>query len=402
MESLDKKKILLIISGGISAYKTLDLIRNLKKRECEIKTILTESAKEFVTSLSITSLSQNKVYENHFDVNNELEMDHIALSRWSDIILIAPTTANLLSRLANGSADDFISTVVSASNKDIFLVPAMNVEMWNKPATKENIKKLHNYNYKFIGPDSGDLACGEVGEGKMSSINEIEKTLELYFIKKNNSFKNKKVLVTAGPTKEYIDPVRYISNESSGKQGYEIAKKLLDAGFDTTLVTGPTNINYPKELKVIKVITAEEMLQACQKLLPVNIAICAAAVVDFSPEYKKEKIKKNNITNHDLKLSENIDILKFLSSQSEHRPGLVIGFSAETENVLENSLKKLDKKKCDWIIANDVSDKSIGFNSDNNEITIIYKNKMTEKVSKTSKSEIASEVVNRIIKSLGH
>ena len=384
MESLDKKKILLIISGGISAYKTLDLIRNLKKRECEIKTILTESAKEFVTSLSITSLSQNKVYENHFDVNNELEMDHIALSRWSDIILIAPTTANLLSRLANGSADDFISTVVSASNKDIFLVPAMNVEMWNKPATKENIKKLHNYNYKFIGPDSGDLACGEVGEGKMSSINEIEKTLELYFIKKNNSFKNKKVLVTAGPTKEYIDPVRYISNESSGKQGYEIAKKLLDAGFDTTLVTGPTNINYPKELKVIKVITAEEMLQACQKLLPVNIAICAAAVVDFSPEYKKEKIKKNNITNHDLRLSENIDILKFLSSQSEHRPGLVIGFSAETENVLENSLKKLDKKKCDWIIANDVSDKSIGFNSDNNEITIIYKNKMTEKVSKTS------------------
>ena len=401
MESLDKKKILLIISGGISAYKTLDLIRNLKKRECEIKTILTESAKEFVTSLSITSLSQNKVYENHFDVSNELEMDHIALSRWSDIILIAPTTANLLSRLANGSADDFISTVVSASNKDIFLVPAMNVEMWNKPATKENIKKLHNYNYKFIGPDSGDLACGEVGEGKMSSINEIEKSLELYFIKKNNSFKNKKVLVTAGPTKEYIDPVRYISNESSGKQGYEIAKKLLDAGFDTTLVTGPTNINYPKELKVIKVITAEEMLQACQKLLPVNIAICAAAVVDFSPEYKKEKIKKNNITNHDLRLSENIDILKFLSSQSEHRPGLVIGFSAETENVLENSLKKLDKKKCDWIIANDVSDKSIGFNSDNNEITIIYKNKMTEKVSKTSKSEIASEVVTRIIKSLG-
>jgi len=402
MESLDKKKILLIISGGISAYKTLDLIRNLKKRECEIKTILTESAKEFVTSLSITSLSQNKVYENHFDVNNELEMDHIALSRWSDIILIAPTTANLLSRLANGSADDFISTVISASNKDIFLVPAMNVEMWNKPATKENIKKLHNYNYKFIGPDSGDLACGEVGEGKMSSISEIEKTLELYFIKKNNSFKNKKVLVTAGPTKEYIDPVRYISNESSGKQGYEIAKKLLDAGFDTTLVTGPTNINYPKELKVIKVITAEEMLQACQKLLPVNIAICAGKNKQEIQKYKKEKIKKNNITNHDLRLSENIDILKFLSSQSEHRPGLVIGFSAETENVLENSLKKLDKKKCDWIIANDVSDKSIGFNSDNNEITIIYKNKMTEKVSKTSKSEIASEVVTRIIKSLGH
>ena len=400
MGSLNNKKILLIISGGIAAYKILDLIRNLKKKNCEIKTILTESAKEFVTSLSIASLSQNKVYENRFDLNNEIEMDHIALSRWCDIILIAPTTANLLSRLANGSADDFISTVVSASNKDIFLVPSMNVEMWNNPATKENVQKLIGYKYKFIGPVVGDLACGETGEGKMSSINEIEKSLEHYFIRKNNNFAKHKAIVTAGPTREYIDPVRYMSNESSGKQGYEIAKKLFEAGFDTTLVTGPTNLNYPDELKVVKVTSAQEMLNACQNLLPADIAICAAAVVDFHPEYKNEKIKKDQLSEYNLKLAKNIDILEYLSNHNKHRPKLVIGFSAETENVLENSLKKLNNKRCDWIVANDVSDKSIGFNSDNNEITIIYKNQTMEKISKIAKSEIAVEIVSRIINSL--
>lgn len=400
MKSLDNKKILLIISGGISAYKILDLIRNFRKKNCEIKTILTETAKQFVTSLSIASLSQNKVYDNHFDVNNEVEMDHIALSRWCDVILIAPTTSNLLSRLTNGSADDFISTVVSASNKDIFLVPAMNVEMWNNPATQENVQKLINYNYKFIGPATGELACGETGEGKMSSINEIEKSLEYYFIKKNNHFRNKKAFVTAGPTREYIDPVRYMSNESSGKQGYEIAKKLFEAGFDTTLVTGPTNLDYPKDLKVIRITSAQEMLNACQNLLPADIAVCAAAVVDFNTEYKNEKMKKDQMSEYNLKLTKNIDILEYLSNHNEHRPKLVIGFAAETENLLENSLKKLNNKRCDWIVANDVSDKSIGFNSDDNEITIIYKDQKVEKISKIAKSEIAVEIVNRIINSL--
>jgi phosphopantothenoylcysteine decarboxylase/phosphopantothenate--cysteine ligase len=397
MESLHNKKILLIISGGIAAYKILDLIRNLKKKNCEIKTILTESAKEFVTSLSIASLSQNKVYDNKFDISNELEMDHIALSRWCDIILIAPATANLLSRLASGSADDFISTVVSAANKDIFLVPAMNVEMWNNPATQDNIKKLLNFNYKFIGPISGELACGEIGEGKMSSINEIEKTLEYYFVKKNKKFSKQKALVTAGPTREYLDPVRYLSNESSGKQGFEIAKKLHEVGFETTLITGPTNINYPKELNVIRVISAQQMLDACQNLLPVDIAVCAAAVVDFNPEYKNDKIKKDELSDYNLKLNKNIDILEYLSNHNKNRPKLVIGFAAETENVLENALKKLNKKNCDWIIANDVSDKSIGFNSDNNEVMIIYKNQRIEKISKVSKTEVASEITNRII-----
>lgn len=401
MKSLHNKKILLIISGGIAAYKILDLIRNLRKKNCEIKTILTDSAKEFITNLSVASLSQNKVYDNYFDTNNETEMGHIELSRWSDLILIAPTTTNLLSRLASGSADDFISTVVSASNKDIFLVPSMNVEMWKNKATQENIKKLIDYNYKFIGPVTGELACGETGEGRMSSIKEIENNLEYYFVKKDNYFNQKKAIVTAGPTREYIDPVRYMSNESSGKQGYEIAKKLFDAGFDTTLITGPTNLDYPKDLKVIQITNAKEMLSACQNLLPADIAVCTAAVVDFHTEFKRnEKMKKEQLSEYNLKLIKNIDILEYLSNHSENRPKLVIGFAAETENLLDNSLKKLKNKKCDWIIANDVSDKSIGFNSNNNEVTIIYKDQKIEKISKVAKSEIAIEIVNRIINSL--
>ena len=395
------KKILLIISGGIAAYKILDLIRNLKKKNYEIKTILTETAKEFITPLSIASLSQNKVYENKFDIHNEVEMDHIALSRWSDIVLIAPATANLLSRLASGAADDFITTVVTASNKDIFLVPAMNVEMWNNKATQENIQKLISFNYKFIGPAVGELACGEVGEGKMSSINEIEKTLEQYFFGKDKIFSNIKAIVTAGPTREYMDPVRYISNESSGKQGYEIAKKLYESGFNTTLITGPTNINYPKNMKVVKVTSAKEMFASCQNELPADIAICTAAVADFYPHFESEKIKKDQLENeYSLKLNKNIDILEYLSNHNQFRPKLVVGFAAETKNILENSLKKLQKKNCDWIIANDVSDKSVGFNSENNEVTIIYKDQKTEKISKVSKSEIAAEIVNRVINNI--
>tara|TARA_B100001093_G_scaffold449441_1_gene455645 strand:- start:308 stop:1540 length:1233 start_codon:yes stop_codon:yes gene_type:complete len=398
MKKITSKKILLIISGGIAAYKILDLIRNLKKKDYEIKTILTNSAKEFVTSLSISSLSKNKVYENKFDIKNEVEMDHIALSRWSDVILVAPATANLLSRIAHGTADDFISTVISASNKDIFLAPAMNVEMWENNATQENIKKLINFNFKFIGPATGELACGEIGKGKMSSINEVEKTLDQYFFGKNNFFSKIKVIVTAGPTREYLDPIRYISNESSGKQGLEIAKKLLESGFDTTLITGPTNLTYPKKLKIIKVVSAKEMMENCQKELPSDIAICTAAVSDFYPTFQKEKIKKDSLKNqYNLQINKNIDILEYLSNHSHHRPKLVIGFAAETNNILENSLKKLRNKKCDWIIANDISNKKIGFNSDDNEVTIIYKDQQIEKISKTTKSEIAAEIVIRII-----
>ena len=241
MDSLLKKKILLIICGGISAYKSLEIIRSLKKRGAQVKTVLTKSAREFVTPLSVTSLSQEKVYDDLFNVENESEMDHISLSRWSDLILVAPATANTISKLSNGSSDDLASTVILASDKDIFLVPAMNVRMWEHPATKENLNKLKSFNYKIIGPEVGDMACGEFGEGKMTEPNEIIKKIENYFI---NSSKIKKfrALVTAGPTHEYIDPVRFITNKSSGKQGYALARSLEKQGFQTTLISGPTSL----------------------------------------------------------------------------------------------------------------------------------------------------------------
>ena len=241
MGNLNNKKILLIICGGIAAYKSLELIRLLKKDGVIIKTILTKNGAEFVTPHSITSLSQSKVYQDLFSIENEIEMDHISLSRWADLILIAPATANTISKLASGSSDDLASTVALASNKKIFIAPAMNVRMWEHQSTKQNITKLKTYNYELIGPEIGDMACGEYGEGKMSEPKEIIDKLKIYF--KNLKQKNKlKAIVTAGPTKEYIDPVRYISNKSSGKQGYEIAKSLVKKGFDTTLISGPTNL----------------------------------------------------------------------------------------------------------------------------------------------------------------
>ena len=291
---LQNKKILLIIGGGISAYKALDLIRLFVKNNLEVKTILTKSGKKFVTSLSITSLSNNKVFEDIFDVNNEKEIDHISLSRWADVILVLPTTANMMTKLSAGKAEDLATTVILASNKTVVLVPAMNVRMWLHKATQNNLKNLLDYGYKFIGPINGEMACGEYGEGKMSSPRQIFSYLKEYF-KNKDLVKEKKIraLVTAGPTREYIDPVRYISNESSGKQGYEIALALSKLGVDTTLIAGPTSLNYSKDIKVKKITTGEEMMVAVKKLLPVDIAVCAAAVSDFKPKHKsKHKIKK--------------------------------------------------------------------------------------------------------------
>ena len=241
MNNLSQKKILLIICGGISAYKSLELIRLLKKQDVKIKTILTKSAKEFVTPLSITSLSKGKVYDDLFNVENEAEMDHIALSRWADVILVVPATANTISKLSAGSSDDLASTVLLASDKDVFLIPAMNVRMWEHPSTKQNLNKLKSYGYKIIGPEIGDMACGEFGEGKMTEPRDIIQTIKAYFGELNKN-KKLKALVTAGPTKEYIDPIRFITNKSSGKQGYALAKSLAKRGFQTTLVSGPTNL----------------------------------------------------------------------------------------------------------------------------------------------------------------
>ena len=400
MKNLLNKKILFIICGGISAYKSLETIRLFKKNGAEIKTILTTSAKEFVTPLSITSLSQGKVYSDLFSVENEAEMDHISLSRWADIIVIAPATANTISKLAQGTTDDLASTVVLASDKDIILAPAMNVRMWEHPTTKTNIKKLKGFGYKLIGPEVGDMACGEYGEGKMSDPSIIAEEIDKYFLTQKNN-KKFKALVTAGPTNEYIDPVRFITNKSSGKQGYELAKSLSKKGFDTTLISGPTNLEITKDINLIKVETADEMLVATQENLPVDVAIFSAAVADFKINKKYEnKIKKQE--NLNLNLEKNVDILHYVSNHNSMRPELVIGFAAETNEIYKNAEKKLNKKSCDWIISNDVSNKDIGFNSDYNEVTIHYKNNdvKKEKLSYKKKSGISDEIVDRIIDQL--
>ena len=389
----NNKKILLIISGGIAAYKTLDLIRNLRSKNYEIKTILTKTAEEFVTPLSISSLSNNKVYLNKFDLNEEIEMDHIALSRWADLILVAPATANIIENISNGSANDFINTVILASNKKIFLAPAMNVKMWEKDATQINVEKLKKRNFSMIGPSEGLLACGEFGEGRMANVNEIEFTIDNFFIKKDI---NLSAVVTAGPTREYIDPVRYISNESSGLQGYYIAKKMVECGIKTKLIMGPSQIKIEDNINTIKVTTAQEMFEAVKESLPTDIAVCSAAVSDFRTDKFEQKIKKNN-KDLNLKLYQNMDILSFISNHNNLRPKLVVGFAAETNNVIEYAKKKLEQKHCDWIIANDVSDKNIGFNSKNNEISIIRKNQEIEKISKREKSELATLLVQKIL-----
>ena len=400
MNNLSEKKILLIICGGISAYKSLELIRLFKKQGAKIKTILTKSAKKFITTLSVGSLSQEKVYDDLFNTENEVEMDHISLSRWADVVLVAPATANTISKLSAGSSEDFASTVILASNKDIFLTPAMNVRMWKHPSTKENLSKLKSYGYKIIGPEVGDMACGEFGEGKMTEPKDILKEIEIYFNELNKN-KKLKALVTAGPTNEYIDPVRYITNKSSGKQGYALAKSLAKKGFQTTLISGPTNLEVDYNVNLIEVETADEMLKATQENLPTDVAIFAAAVADFKIKNKNnEKIKKQEHLY--LELKKNVDILNYVSKHNSLRPKLVIGFAAETDNVSKNAKKKLIEKNCDWIVANDVSNKSIGFNSNFNEVSIFYKNKLIkdEKITFKKKSEISDEIIDRVIKQL--
>ena len=398
MNYFENKKILLIICGGISAYKSLELIRLFKKNGARIKNILTKNAKEFVTPLSVSSLSQEKVYDDIFSAENEAEMDHISLSRWADAVLVAPITANTISKVASGNAEDLASTVLLASNKQIFLAPAMNVRMWEHSSTKENILKLKSYGYKIIGPEIGDMACGEYGEGKMTEPNEIVNTLKNYF---SNLDKNKKLkaLVTAGPTNEYIDPVRFITNKSSGKQGYEIAKCLRDNGFDTTLISGKTSIKPLDGVNFVSVETAEEMFKESLNNLPTDVAIFSAAVSDFKVKnYKSTKIKKNEEFN--LELEKNIDILNHISNHNSLRPKITIGFAAETNNLSTNAKEKLDEKNSDWVIANDVSDQTIGFGSDFNKISIFYKDKPEENFEKMSKALVAEEIVKRVIQQI--
>jgi phosphopantothenoylcysteine decarboxylase/phosphopantothenate--cysteine ligase len=400
--TLKNKKILIIIGGGIAAYKSLDLIRLLKKNGATIKTILTKSGKEFVTPLSLTTLTGTKTFENIFDNEIEAEIDHITLSRWADIIIVMPTTANFMSKLSIGKAEDLATTVLLAADKDILLVPAMNVRMWLHKATQTNLKILQDFGYLFVGPERGEMACGEFGEGKMSSPRQILAYLKNYFNKKNLvKERNLKALVTAGPTREYIDPIRYISNESSGKQGYEIAIALNKLGIKTTLIAGPSKLVDPKGVKLRKIISADEMLDEVKKSLPVDIAVCTAAVTDFKPaEKKRNKIKKDKLDFKSINFIKNKDILEFISKNNRNRPKIVAGFSAETKDVTKNSLQKMKNKNCDLIFANDVSNKEIGFNSDYNKVSIIDQKGDIKVIPKNRKSFIANKIAQILLDKL--
>ena len=397
--TVKNKKILMIIGGGIAAYKSLDLIRLLKKNNNEVKTILTKSGKEFVTPLSVSTLTKSKTFENIFDKDSEVEIDHISLSRWADLIIVLPTTANFMTKLVLGKAEDLATTVILASNKDILLVPAMNVRMWVHKATQQNVKILRDYGYLFIGPEKGEMACGEYGEGKMSSPRQIYSFIEKYFYKKNIiKIKKLKALVTAGPTREYLDPIRYISNDSSGKQGFEIAEALSRLGIKTTLITGPSHLSSRKDIKTKKIISANEMFEVVKRCLPVDIAICAAAVADFKPIKKsKTKIKKDDLKLKSIELEKNRDIVEFLGKNNKHRPSLVIGFAAETENLSRNAFSKLKQKNCDLIVVNDVSKKDSGLNSDYNRVSIIDNSGKIKVIRKNKKSYIANVIAEIVL-----
>ena len=392
---MDKNlKILLIISGGIAAYKSLELIRILKKNNIKVQVILTKGGEKFVTPLSVAALSEEKVYQDLFSLKDETEMGHIRLSRENDLIIVAPASANIIAHTAAGISNDLATTVLLAANKPIFFVPSMNVEMWNKPITQKNIKFLKNNNFNFIGPDSGDLACGEEGDGRMSEPQEIFKYITSTIKKKNIKLE---ILVTAGPTHEAIDPVRYISNKSSGKQGIEIAKAFHKLGANVNLVLGPSKEDIPIGINIINIKTAKEMLKEIKKIKNIDIAICAAAVSDWTIDNPfNNKIKKQEINKPVLNLSLNPDILEYISNKNDNRPKLVIGFAAETNNLIKNAKEKLKKKNCDWIVANDVSKNPEIFGGDNNCISLVTKNNVDE-WDTCSKKEVAEKLAIKAI-----
>ena len=394
---LHGKRVLLIISGGIAAYKSLELIRIMKKTGLTVRCILTKGGAEFVTPLAVSSLSENKVYKDLFSLTDEAEMGHIRLSRETDLIVIAPASADLLAKMAQGIADDLASTTLLATNKPVMAVPAMNVRMWENAATQENLNTLHKRGIKIIGPDEGDMACGEFGPGRMVEPEEISAEIIKYF-GDNSPLAGKKALVTSGPTQEPIDPVRFISNRSSGKQGHAIAAALARQGAITKLVSGPTNQPDPAGVEVEHIETAQEMLNACQAALPVDIAVCAAAVSDWHiNEEAKTKIKKTNDTPPTLRMATHPDILATLSSAGKNRPTLVIGFAAETDNIVANAKNKRDKKGCDWLLANDVSAESGTFGGSKNTIHFINDSGI-EDWPEMTKKEVAETLSEKIIR----
>ena len=392
------KQILLIIGGGIAAYKSLDLIRQLKKNGAGVRVVLTKSAGEFVTPLSVSTLSEQACFTELFDLKDETEIGHIQLSRQADLIVVAPATANLMAKMANGLADDLATTILLATDKPVLVAPAMNVRMWTHKATKRNLKQLKQDGISFVGPERGDMACGEYGPGRMSEVPDIIDAIKHILTReKNEPLMGRHILITSGPTQEPIDPVRYITNRSSGKQGYAIATAAAELGAKVTMVSGPTNLADPSGVEVVHVETAEQMLKACNAALPADMAICAAAVADWRvAELAPNKIKKDKKTKNPplLELVENPDILKILSKPGGNRPHLVVGFAAETENMLANAMKKRKDKGCDWIMANNVAEENGVFGGDNNEIHLVTKSQ-NEQWPQMTKERVAETLMNK-------
>ena len=393
MKKNKNKKILIIVNGGIAAYKSLELIRNLKKKY-NIECILTKNVSKFIKPITFSSLIGKSVHNDLFLMEENNKMSHIHLAQNNDLTIVIPATANFIGKMANGIADDLATTTILATKSKIFVAPAMNTGMWENKAVIENTNILKKRGITILSPEKGELACGQVGQGKLMNVTKIFNSIENFF-KKTNLLQGLNAVVTSGPSVERIDPVRFLSNFSSGTQGYEIAKALSEAGAKTTLISGPTKLRKPDNVILKNVLTGEEFLQSSLKTLPADIFVSVAAISDWRlKNFSVNKIKKSK-KKLNLNFEENPDTLQIISSCNQ-RPRLVIGFSAETKNLIENSKKKLLKKKCDWMVANDVSDGKV-FNSNRNKVFILKKRQVVE-LPKTTKKNIAERLVREIYK----
>lgn len=400
---LEERRILLIISGGIAAFKSLDLIRRLRERGAMVTPVMTRASAEFVTPLSVSAMAGEKVFQDLFDLTSEAEMGHIELSRSADLIVVAPASADLIAKMAGGHANDLASTLLLATDTPVLVAPAMNLRMWSHAATQRNITSLKDDCINFVGPNEGDMACGEFGLGRMAEPLEIVTAIEEYFMAMGpaNALAGRRVLVTSGPTHEPIDPVRYIANRSSGAQGSAIAKALMELGADVIFVTGPADVQPPIGVHLIEVETAIQMLEAVEKEMPCDAAIFAAAVADWRVvDTPSSKIKKVNGQLPVLEFAENPDILARISNRTKTRPDLVVGFAAETEDVIENATKKRARKGCDWIVANDVSPETGIMGGSENAVTLIT-SQGAQGWDRMSKSAVARQLAMKIANALG-
>jgi phosphopantothenoylcysteine decarboxylase/phosphopantothenate--cysteine ligase len=394
---LQGRRILLIISGGIAAFKSLDLIRRLREQGATVRCVLTKGGAQFVTPLSVSALSEEKVYQDIFSLTDEAEMGHINLSREADLLVVAPASADIMARMASGLASDLATTALLATDKPVMVVPAMNVRMWEHAATQANIETLRSRGVMCVGPVEGNMACGEYGYGRMSEVEDVVAAIVAHLAPRPGALAGRRAIVTSGPTHEAIDPVRYIANRSSGKQGHAIAAALAREGADTVLVSGPTALPDPAGVTMVKVETARDMLAACENALPAEIAVCVAAVADWRvADAAAQKLKKNGGGPPPLELSENPDILRTLAKAGNKRPSLVIGFAAETENVVANAQAKCKNKNTDWILANDVSPDTGTFGGDANTIHLVDGTDSVESWPTMTKDEVADRLVSRI------